>query len=133
MKRCKCKKGEHKQTVLMPPKAILEKIREFSFNKEKTHITVDNCLVGEIVLLWKLGVVTTTCCCGHNKFGCPPHIGVTEESKEIMEKLWYRRIFNPCRPESDCFFYPKSVKFTIFDYIRQFIWKAKYKFTSLTQ
>lgn len=133
IKRCKCKKGECKQLAITPPKAILKKIREFSFNKEKYGIAIDDCLVDEIRLLWKFGVVTTTCCCGHNEFWSPPHIGVTEETKEIMEGLGYRRTFNPCKPESKCFFYPLSIKFTVLDYIREFIWKVKYRFTSLTQ
>ena len=57
MKRCKCKKGECKQLALTPPKAILKKIREFSYNKEKNDIGVDACLVDEIrymalVIFW---------------------------------------------------------------------------------
>ena len=133
MKRCKCKKSECKQLVLTPPKAILEKIREFSFNKEKYGIAIDACLVDEISFLWDLGVVTTTCCCGHNVRKFPPHIGVAPQFIDDMRALGYKQYYNPCLPKQRNFFYPKSIKYTLFDRIRNFLWRIKCVFLSLTQ
>ena len=32
-------------------------------------LSIDTCIIDEILFLWKMGVKTTGCCCGHNKAG----------------------------------------------------------------
>ena len=51
------------------------------------YIYVDKCLVDEIRYLWKCGVITTGCCCGHNIV--EPMINVHEDSERLMSDLGY--------------------------------------------
>lgn len=54
----------------------------------KKQVTIDYCLKLEIEDLWKHGIKTTGCCCGHgHSLG---YIGVTEDSIEKMLKLGYQ-------------------------------------------
>ncbi len=59
-------------------------------------ICVDACIISEIKVLWRLGISTTGCCCGHNKF--PAFVGVIETDIPKMKELGYTVQFNPCRP-----------------------------------
>lgn len=97
---CNCKNieiGTHdNQVVLTPPSWS---------NKEA--ICVDACLKDEILYLWVKGVRTGGCCCGHNKIN--GSIDVYEESSQLMKDLGYEVQFNPCYPDSEWSFYPKTV------------------------
>lgn len=74
--------------------------------KEK-YISVDKCLLPEILELWKHGIKTTGCCCGHgNKYMA--YIGVKPEYIEKMKELGYKVHFNKCRPNDEDSFVPKS-------------------------
>lgn len=70
-------------------------------------ICVDSCLATEIIKLWEAGVMTTGCCCGHNKL--PPYIGVIESDIPKMKQMGYEVQFNPMRPGDEDGFKPKSV------------------------
>ena len=70
-------------------------------------IAIDRCLLDEIQYLWSLGVRTVGSCCGHNKvIGT---IGVAKEDIPKMKKLGYQVQFNPCRPNDEDSFVPKSL------------------------
>ena len=97
---CKCvniKIGSYdNQVMLKRPEHMIGRT-EGSSNKK--FICIDKCLSEEIQYLWKLGIRTTGCCCGHNiKEG---YIGVIKEDRKIMEGLGYYEI-------SDGNFLPKS-------------------------
>jgi len=69
----------------------------------RESICLDRCIANEVQALWRDGVTTTGCCCGHNK--TTGYIGVYgEESKTRMLRLGYDLL------RSDDSFYPKSVK-----------------------
>lgn len=69
------------------------------------RICVDRCLKDEIQHLWNLGIVTTGCCCGHNKLD--GYIGVLPEHIERMKSLGYQVAPNSCRHGDEDSFYPK--------------------------
>jgi hypothetical protein len=72
-------------------------------------ICVDKCLENEIKNLWDMGIVTTGCCCGHNKIA--PFIGVVDEHIEKMKQLGYKVRPNNIRPNDEDSFYPKSIRY----------------------
>ena len=73
----------------------------------KDTICVDVCLKDEVLDLWRRGIKTTGCCCGHNK--APPYIGVYDDDIQKMKGMGYWVHFNPCRPGDEDAFIPKSV------------------------
>lgn len=50
-------------------------------------VCVDKCLKEEIITLWRNGIRTTGCCCGHNKL--KPMINVVERHHGKMIELGY--------------------------------------------
>ncbi len=45
----------------------MEKYRENRVNAGLgKYVSIDPCIVGEITSLWKEGIITYGCCCGHN-------------------------------------------------------------------
>lgn len=76
--------------------------------KMKTKIVcIDKCLVKEVIELWELGIKTTGCCCGHSNPD-NSYIGVEPEYIERMKSLGYKVRFNPCRPDDEDSFIPKT-------------------------
>lgn len=77
-------------------------------DSELSHrfVSIDKCLLKEIVDLWEKGIKTTGCCCGHGEK--EPFIGVVPEYIEQMKKLGYKVQFNPCRPRDEDTFFPKT-------------------------
>ena len=140
IKRCKCDAKSYRCGEYTHPMVVLNLPDIYSRNlyrkgyttKRKKQVAVDECLADEILNLWKFGVITTSCCCGHNIRKLQPYIAVTSHSVDAMLKLGYRQIFNPLQPQSTQFFHPKSVKYTLYDNLRDKIWRIKHKFTSLT-
>lgn len=75
-------------------------------NKSPKFVSIDKCLLPEILTLWEMGIKTTGCCCGHGRQ--EPFIGVTEENIQRMKNLGYKVQFNSCRPEAEDSFIPKT-------------------------
>lgn len=76
--------------------------------KQSQFVGIDACIALEIIdLWWVLNIVTTGCCCGHNKY--PPYIGVVDDHIPLMKRLGYRVHHNPCRPGDEDSFYPRSL------------------------
>lgn len=71
-------------------------------------VGIDKCLVEEIKELWRYGITTTGCCCGHNQK--PPYIGVIESDIPRMRLLWYETSPHILEPEREDSFYPKSIR-----------------------
>lgn len=70
-------------------------------------VSIDKCLLSEVVELWELGIKTTGCCCGHGRL--EPFIGVREEHIPKMKELGYKVHFNSCRPNDEDSFIPKTI------------------------
>lgn len=96
---CDCKNIEigsyDNQVMLVPPSW-----------SSKEWICVDKCLSQEIQVLWNMGIITTGCCCGHNKL--ESFIGVKDEFIPKMKRLGYKVHFNPGRPNDEDSFISKS-------------------------
>lgn len=69
-------------------------------------VSIDKCLLPEILNLWELGIKTTGCCCGHDRQ--PPFIGVLPEYIKTMRSLGYKTRHNPCQPDDISLFIPKT-------------------------
>jgi len=93
MKCCKIQTYECSEVVDIP-----EHMLEYKQNKIKKglsgEICIDKCIVNEIKFLWKNGIKTYGCCCGHNKY--PSWVNVLDEDFEKMEKLGYEKYINEC-------------------------------------
>lgn len=64
--------------------------------ERREWVSVDPCLSDEIKELWRLGIVTTGCCCGHGLGGrMVPFIGVREDFIPKMKELGYKVQPNP--------------------------------------
>lgn len=72
-------------------------------------ICIDKCLKSEMLHLWSLGIITTGCCCGHNKGSEYPYIGVDERHINRMKAMGYIVQPNNLYPEREDSFIPKSV------------------------
>lgn len=57
--------------------------------ESKKFISVDVCIIEEVIFLWSKGVVTTNSCCGHNKV--QGSVCVSDDSIPIMQKLGYEQ------------------------------------------
>lgn len=81
----KCKKE-----ILIPPNKFIK----CNFSDEyKTQIEVDSCIANEVKDLWRFGIHTTGCCCGHGQ-----HVGfieVVDDDIPRMEMLGYCRYIYP--------------------------------------
>ena len=69
-------------------------------------VSIDKCLLNEILYLWEQGIHTTGCCCGHKRE--EPYIGVRFEDIDKMKALGYKVQFNKLRPDDEDTFYPKT-------------------------
>lgn len=72
------------------------------------YVDIDKCLLPEILELWKMGIKTTGCCCGHGKHEIA-FIGVKDEHIDKMKELGYKVYFNSCRPGDEDSFIPKTI------------------------
>lgn len=75
--------------------------------KVPTVVSIDKCLLPEILELWEMGIKTTGCCCGHGKHGA--FIGVDFDDIQKMKDLGYEVYYNECRPDDEDSFIPKTV------------------------
>ena len=73
----------------------------------KTHISVDRCLAGEILMLWGKGIITTGCCCGHGD-ASTSYIGVDESNIDKMLAMGYIIYPNSLYPDRRDSFYSKT-------------------------
>lgn len=98
---CDCvdvKMGSYNNQIILP---------QPSWSSKENGICVDKCIAKEVYSLWRAGIITTGCCCGHNKKN--GYIGVFEGHISQMESMGYIHAPNSCRPDAKDGFYPKSV------------------------
>ncbi len=72
---------------------------------KRKSVCVDVCMIPEIWFLWRQGIKTTGCCCGHNK-GLA-YIGVQQEFIQQMKDLGYEAHPNPHDEKREDSFWPK--------------------------
>lgn len=105
---CKCEDIEigacDNQVILVVPQNIKIKYNN-TLGTLRTTVNIDKCLAEEIKYLWKLGVITTGCCCGHNRN--EGYIGVEDKFIPTMLRMGYEIKFNKCRPNDKDSFVPK--------------------------
>ncbi|WP_299501453.1 hypothetical protein [Mucilaginibacter sp.] len=58
-----------------------------------TSIAIDGCIVEDIIHLWRNGIITTGCCCGHNGY-FPRMVNVNPESVDKMYSMGYEQFHN---------------------------------------
>lgn len=75
--------------------------------KTSKTVSIDKCLLPEILELWEMGIKTTGCCCGHGKL--EPFIGVDFDDIQRMKDLGYKVYCNAHRPNDEDSFIPKTV------------------------
>jgi hypothetical protein len=88
---CNCKNienGSYGNQIMIP------KPNHIKYNN--SMICIDRCIADEIISLWRLGIKTTGCCCGHNNL--PGYVGVENSDIPKMKALGYTVQFNACRP-----------------------------------
>lgn len=71
------------------------------------NVAIDKCLLPEILELWKMGIKTTGCCCGHGN-SLMAFIGVNFEFISKMKEMGYKVWINDCRPNDEDSFIPKT-------------------------
>lgn len=94
------------QIEVVPPPHMVE---YYTKQGGSPTICLDACVVVEVCKLWKLGITTTGCCCGHNK--AEGFIGVIESDIPRMKQMGYHVAYNQSRPVDEDSFIPKSVKY----------------------
>lgn len=103
---CKCvgvEVGSYDNQVVLTPPLLLR--RNTPEGEPAKTVCVDACLVEEVAALWRLGIRTTGCCCGHGG-QAPAYIGVVEADIGRMEALGYVVLENRSRPGAQDSFSP---------------------------
>lgn len=87
---------------IMPPYkcGMLDKIYRY--------VSIDKCLIHEIIHLWEQDIKTVGCCCGHGEV-TKAYIQVQEECIPKMIELGYVEHFNINHPLANDCFIPKTV------------------------
>ena len=57
--------------------------------KRRTTVCIDKCIVDEIKLLWKNGIVTYGCCCGHNDARFNPYVIIKKDHVQKAVNLGF--------------------------------------------
>ena len=90
---CNC--HSYNMQIGSEPEEVLKVADYFHFEQMdgKRHISVDSCIAPVIKALWRAGIGTLNCCCGHNidnpSIIFPEHITPAEihKAKTIINKL----------------------------------------------
>lgn len=109
--KCRCidvEVGSYGNQIELPaPHHIIEWASKasFSLGGERKTICIDKCLAKEVKALWGMGIITTGCCCGHNKVAA--YIGVIDIHINKMKALGYNVVNN--LHDNACDFKPFSI------------------------
>jgi hypothetical protein len=74
---------------------------------EAKYVSIDKCLLREILDLWELGIKTTGCCCGHGD-SSRSFIGVKRGYEDRMRRMGYVERRNECDADDRSEFCPKT-------------------------
>lgn len=101
--RCHCRNvamGSHEMSVVVPTPEFLR--GTFGCKTNKDAVSIDLCIVPEILWLWSKGVLTLGSCCGHGKQAAT--ICVEDSSIATMHELGYQLY-----PDHPHVFYSRSI------------------------
>lgn len=101
--RCHCRNvamGSHEMSVAVPTPEFLR--GTFGCKTNKDVVSIDLCIVPEILWLWSKGVITHGSCCGHGKQAAT--ICVDDSSIATMHELGYQLY-----PDHPHVFYSRSI------------------------
>lgn len=105
---CNCKNikvGSYNNQIELDPPIHMFPLRNcLGEIKKYQTICVDKCISNEIIDLWKCGITTIGCCCGHNEIH--GYIQVAEKDKSKMIEIGYK-IQGGCNGSDSCFI-PKT-------------------------
>ena len=104
--RCHCRNvamGSHEMSVVIPTPEFIR--GEFGCKTNKEQVSIDLCIVPEILWLWSKGIITHGSCCGHGKQeAC---VCVDDSSIEKMKELGYDLL-----PDHPHIFFSRSIRYT---------------------
>lgn len=102
------KSDNYSRAVEVTTPDFIEITMNYSRKIPKKKISIDACLVPEIFDLWRRGIRTTGCCCGHNFQSEYAYIGVVVKDIPKMKSLGYKVAPNESDLTREDSFYPKS-------------------------
>lgn len=110
---CKCKNvtigGYENQVVRRAPDHVVA-FRRLLNPDLGEYLSIDACLADEVEDLWRAGITTTGCCCGHNLGTFAPFIGVIKDDVSRMASLGYElNDDGPECPSNGLNFKPKTL------------------------
>ncbi|WP_306150660.1 hypothetical protein [Roseovarius sp. MMSF_3281] len=82
---CDCESSNQPDTTGNIPETILDPRPYFDFTTKT--VCVDACIAEQIEALWRAGVWTRGCCCGHNKRGPEVFLDRAEDARKAAEVL----------------------------------------------
>ena len=100
--------GSHHNAVTVRVPDTVELRYNAPGRERRETVCLDVCIADEVTELWDKGIVTTGCCCGHNR--TLGYIGVADEYIPQMKDMGYSVILNPQRPKDEDSFVPKYAK-----------------------
>ena len=95
MGRCKCVNvyiGDYTNQVILSIPNNIKIYRNDGTKTIRKEVCVDRCIADEVSSLWEIGIITTGCCCGHNKKS--GYIGVKNRYIDGMKALGYNQYGN---------------------------------------
>jgi len=80
---------EREQEILLGFYPVMEEYRQNRARAglSKRGISVDRCMAGQIISLWKAGIRTYGCCCGHGEYDGWINVA-REDFTKAMELGW---------------------------------------------
>lgn len=109
---CKCRDidfGSYDAQTYIKDLSPYPQMVEYRGDRAQYGLCLDECVAEEVLELWKLGITTTGCCCGHNKIS--GYIGVIDADIPRMKELGYLVAPNQSRPGDEDSFYPKQCSY----------------------
>lgn len=106
---CNCvnvEMGSYDNQVAVPVPDYIELLMNAPGQARRETVCIDACLFDEVKALWRVGITTTGCCCGHNKI--QGYIGVVDGDIHKMKALGYVVAYNSGRPNDEDSFVPRS-------------------------
>lgn len=115
--KCKICEGTEKDFGTTKNKVTIKMPDAWDTDRDSRYFDIDSCMVPEISFLWREGVRTIECCCGHGKVD--GYIAVDEGSERKMHNLGYVNI--PFKKDRDDLFLPRFNKRIEYEIIRPWI------------
>lgn len=102
-KRCPICLGSKSDFGTDNNKVVIKMPDTWQTERSSRYFEIDSCMVPEVASLWRSGIRTIECCCGHGIVH--GYIAVSKESIEAMRSLGYENVGEKDRAD---LFYPKG-------------------------